>query len=276
MHKTEFEDMWDDSVFPLIQKCDSQLDMDYKSAVSMKIKDLDKYKADLRKLYLHKREWLKREYLPYDKIPKLDFHKLSAVLCRCIIGNKPFVFNKEIAEQFLRQSHYRRKQDEQGYEILRYQIDNIYVNYKLAFLVGESVAFDDLTQWAQRQIQNIEKTIESTKQNSDLDCLQSQDKLDDLQKKIQVYRLFIQKLDDIGILADYEWANRKHDPFYESMINCLMKNDILNRDFDYLLFAANMYQWQEYTKLSLFGDIMADENYSSLSLPDIIKGQNGG
>ena len=258
MRKTEFDYMWEDSIFPLIQKCDEQLNTDYKSAVSMKIKDLNEYKSELRELYRHKRDWLKKEYLPYDKKAILDFHKLSAVMCRCIIGNKPFVFDQAVAEQYLKQSHSERQRGKPGCEILRNQIDNIYVNYKLAFLVGESIAFYDLVQWAQRQIDYIQ---------------QEPTLVGEPEKTIDVYQLFIEKMDDAGILADYEWANRRHDPFFESMVSCLIKNDILKRDFDYLLFAANMYQWQEYTKRVLFSEILRDKGFDSLSLVDIIKGQ---
>lgn len=259
MCKTEFDYMWADSILPLIQKCDEQLNIDYKAAVSMKIRDLNEYKSELRELYRHKRDWLKREYLPYDKTAILDFHKLSAVMCRCIIGNKPFVFNQTVAEQYLKQSHRERQYGKQGIEILRDQIDNIYVNYKLAFLVGESIAFYDLVQWAQRQIEYIQ-------QNPSL--------VTDSENTICIYQLFIEKMDEVGILSDYEWSNRRHDPFYESMINCLIKNDILKRDFDYLLFASNMFQWQEYTKRILFSEILSDKAYSAVSLLDIIRGQD--
>ena len=49
MHKTEFNYMWEDSVFPLIKKCDEQLDADYKFAVSLRIRDLNEYKAEYQK-----------------------------------------------------------------------------------------------------------------------------------------------------------------------------------------------------------------------------------
>ena len=259
MRKTEFDYMWEDSVHPLIKMCDEQLDTNYKAAVALKIKNLDEYKAELRELYRHKRDWLKKEYLPYEKKATLDFHKLSAVMCRCIIGNKPFVFDQNIAEQYLKQSHNERQHGRPGCEILRDQIDTIYVNYKLAFLVGESIAFYDLVQWAQRQIAYIQKEPTLVAEP---------------EKTIRAYELFIKKMDESGILSDYEWVNKRHDPFFESMVSCLIKNDILKRDFDYLFFAANMFQWQEYTKQILFNEILSDKAYDSLSLIDMVRGQD--
>ena len=191
----------------------------------------------------------------------MDFHKLSAVMCRCIIGNKPFSFDKAVAEKYLKQSHSKRKSQKSGISILRYQIDNIYVNYKLAFLVGESIAFDDLVQWAQRQIDYVQRNP-----RNDVDS----------EKVISIYSRFIERLDNVGTLLDYEWENKQHDPFFESMVNCLIKNDILKRDFNYLLFAANMFQWQEYTKYSLFNEILKSEMNTTISLHDLIRGQDNG
>ena len=244
MQKEEFEDMWDQSVYPLIIKCDKELDAHFKSAASLSIKNLDSYRNDLGNLYLHKRNWLKREYLPYDSDPTLDFHKLSAVMCRCIIGNKPFVFDKNIARLFIEKTHQEQINGEDKRVILKKQIDNVYVNYKLAFLVSESIAFTDLVQWVQRQIKNI------TEENKEYLAY------------VPVYKSFLMKLDEKGVLINYESDKRQHDPFFESMINCLIKNDILKRDFDYLFFAANMFQWQEYTKRTILSEIAIDDEIS--------------
>lgn len=259
MRKTEFDFIWEDSVFPLIHKCDNEMDTAFKSAVSLKIRELGAYREDLKRIYRDKRNWLKKEYLPYDKNAILDFHKLSAVMCRCIIGNKPFVFDLSVAEQYLKQSHNERIKGTKGSEILRKQIDNIYVNYKLAFLVAESIAFDDLVHWAQRQIAYIknDKTIVS-----DPDVV------------IAIYEQFIDKLEQLGILADYEWTNKRHDPFFESMVSCLIKTDLLKRDFDYLLFASSMFQWQEYTKYKLLTEILTTNNITNISIVELMEGQD--
>ena len=48
MNKLEFDFLWEHSIFPLIQKCDREMEHVYKASVSLRIRDLDEYKLGLK------------------------------------------------------------------------------------------------------------------------------------------------------------------------------------------------------------------------------------
>ena len=74
-----------------------------------------------------------------------------------------------------------------------------------------------------------------------------------------IYIEFLHALNERKSLVFYR-KSPNHDDFYTSMIVALMKNDVLMRDFDYLTYAASMFQLQEYTKQKLFSAILLDSS----------------
>ena len=250
MDQTEFDNIWD-IIQQQIKKCYDEADKSFVQNASLRIKDLKKYRKQLKELYFEKRKWLKSEYLPYDDIPRLDFHKLGSIICRCIIGNKPFLFDDKYAQKYVLEEHRNLCPDYEHNRLLRFQIDNIYINYKLAFLVAEAVAFNDMKFWT-----NVQIDVLSKKNEKDSELL------------ISVYRKFLEK-NRISKLVDYEQSSY-HDTFYDSMVTCLMKSDILLRDFDYLTFSALLFQWQQYTKLKMFIQIII-ENGMIVCIDDLMK-----
>lgn len=225
--RLEFDYIWDEIVLPTIKYCLASVNNEDRIKMKIRCKNLDVYKITLRDMFYRKRDWLKRNYLPdQGNSARLDFHKLSAVLCRCIIGTKAFTFDRDKAEELFAQ----KKQKTPCYrdEILIWEIDHIYINYKLAFYASVGMVYLYLISWAKKEIQGAKDEDEKNR-----------------------YREFLNGLDREKFLVQYN-PSSSHNDFASSMIIALMKNDLLMRDFDYLMYAASMYQWQEYTKRVLF------------------------
>lgn len=253
-----YDKMWEKIILPSIQLCKEELDNDFAMQAKVTISDLELYKEKLKEIYKRKREWLKREYLPNEDNPTLDFHKLSAVMCRSIIGVKPFCYDVDIAEEiFLRVS---KDVSLKHSDMVGWQIRNVYVNYKLAFLVAEGINFVDLLYWAQKKLD----TIKNDYSEEDIDK-----NIDNCGTKIEVYNKFIDLLNNSQHRLFNYARSESHDNFIISSIVALMKNDYLKRDFDYLQFAISMFQWQEYTKKQHLYDII-EQNNLEITLLDLV------
>lgn len=241
--KSGFDYIWDSTIKKTIAFCYQEMDESFREQAKVSQCDYLQYKLCLRKLYHEKREWLKIKYLPHKSHPILDFHKLSAIICRCIIGNKPIAYDVSMANYLFDVLQSKKISSN---EKLNWQIANVYVNYRIAFLVAVGVAYDDLLCWVQEYINYLVKRGQELSEIED--------------EKLLIFKLFKTKLMDDSTLFPYQKSD-KHDDFESSLIISLMKNDVLMRDFDYLSFAANMFQWQEYTKLKLFIDIISDNKH---------------
>ena len=248
MKKTEFDDFWERSIYPTIIRCQSEADQEYVNGASLYLKEAEQYRKELKSIYIRKRNWLKKEYLPNDDIQRLDFHKLSAIICRCLIGVKPFMFDVNSAMRFLIESKKESFIQRVGKSTIKYQIDNIYINYKVAFYASASIAFDDLKYWTLLQIYALK--------NSGRNDL------------IAAYKELFVRLTNIKEFSEYP-VSSCHDSFCDSMITSFVKTDLLKRDFDYLSFAAIMYQWQQYTKINLLTQILKDYKIN-VSLDDLL------
>ena len=99
MQKPTFDYFWTYVVSPSIRKCINEVDKDVSKKIKLKKEEDSQYKLELSEMFKRKREWLKREYLSNEDDPTLDFHKFAALLCRGVIGNKPFSFSLKEAEE---------------------------------------------------------------------------------------------------------------------------------------------------------------------------------
>ena len=248
-----FDDFWDRIITRAIRLCSKELDPDFSSKTDLRMRNLEEFRIELEKTYKLKRKWLQNEYLPEEPVPSLDFHKLGSILCRCIIGNKFYTYDVKKADAMQMERKYSEQYTHK--EQLIWNMDNLYVNYKLAFLVGQGVAFDDLLFWAQDRIDTAEEELKK-----DLEDY----KKADLQEKIKLMQAFITQLTSKERKLRPYNCSKTHDDFVSSMIFSLMKSDTLMRDFDYLSFGVIMFQWQEYTKQAIFTEIIMglDRNIS--------------
>ena len=254
--KRGFDYIWDSVIQNVIEYCEKDMDPEFVENAGVVAQNLIKYKNGLRELYHKKREWLKIEYLPTKKNATLDFHKLSAIICRCIIGLKPISYNEKTAKILfdkVQKKKFSLDKKENTRKKLQWQIKNIYVNYRIAFLVSGGIVYDDLLCWVQNKLDNN---------------LKLQDIDDKVLERRNIYEKLKSKLIDNSTLYDYI-PSLNHDDFESSMIVSLMKNDVLKRDFDYLSFSSGMFQWQEHTKLKLLGDIFFEMEFKNYNFQNI-------
>jgi len=236
-----FDSFWEYVILPSIKRCVSEMDENFKKKIRFEYRKINSYKDELSVMFKRKREWLKREYLPNKGSEAvLDFHKLSSIFCRCIIGNKPFFFTKRKAEALFKQITERT--DISDEEKLNLEVNNIYVNYKCAFLVCAGVAYIDLLYWANEKMEREEDS-----------------------RKKEIYCAFLERLKEEKKLVQYK-KSINHDDYVTSMIVAFMKNDILLRDFDYLAIAASMFQWQVHTKHALFLEILSESDIDKIDM----------
>lgn len=204
-----FDIFWEKFIYPTIQNVLEDIDQDFKNACDFKIAydNVEEYREALRKTYREKREWLKEIYMPHSKSPVLDIHKLGSVICRSLIGNKPYSFNVDDAKQFVMKKFGNAPKEQN----VNWFFSNIYANYKVAFYASIGAAY--------------------------LNILYRCKKLDDAQS----LSWFLAH----PYLNFYE-HNSCHECFENSCMIALQKNDILGRSFDYLGYATMIYQLEQY------------------------------
>ena len=206
-----FDYFWDVIIVPTITAAYDEIDQDFKDASNLCLAFNDKqvYKQILMTFYHEKRKWLKGVYLPHEEKPTLDMHKLGAILCRSILAHKPICFDFRKAEQFVINKFGTDKENH-----IEWFVNNIYVNYKIAFYVSCGLVYLNL-------LYNF----------SDEGLYPDREAMD-----------FFLKL---GGVIYYEKSS-SHDSYEKSCIIALQKNDMLNRDFDYLAYAINLFQLESY------------------------------
>lgn len=236
-----FEKFWETSIYPAITKCLNDVDTEFFNKCNLITVDEQGYKQKLKNLYKRKREWLKREYLPHSSHPILDFHKLGSIVCRCMIGNKPFTY--DIAKSEVMQKAINNDDKLSHKDKIDWLVSNIYINYKVSFLSAIGIVYADLVYWATKKCEDYDDSL------------------------FIVYKEFLEKLIARQNLFFYP-SPIKHENFFNSTVIALMKEDILKRDYNYLLMSMILYQLQENTKLRLFEDILKkyNLNYSDVNL----------
>lgn len=253
-----FENIWNNIISKSIEFCKAELDDNFKKYANVETVNLTEYKIQLEQIYKRKLQWLKKNYLPNEKNPTLDFHKLSSVMCRSMIGVKLFTYDISKSEKIFIEISSNKSLNQ--FDKIQWQINNVYINYKLAFLVAEGIVFVDLLYWTQNKIDSI-------KNKYDKDSIENN--VNKSMTKLEIYKNLINVLNiKHNRLCNYK-PSSSHDDFITSGIIALMKNDYLNRDFDYLQFSLSMFQWQEYTKKQYLSYLITEKSVD-LTLSEIV------
>lgn len=218
---------FDDSLWPLvikpaIENANKKIDPSFAEYVGSNClffndKSEGEYKSQLSSLYERKREWLKKIYFGFakpDDKKLLDMHKIAAIICRCIIGCKPFSFDVSKANEY--------KEANGKNEQLDWIIDNYFVNYKVAVNCAFAITMYDL----------IDKLGKEEKNDPIID-------VPDIVQKLSKEGFDLYQAEPFLLKSD-------HETYYKSMILDTAINDINKRDFDYLGFAASCFQLQQY------------------------------
>lgn len=213
-----YKDLWPKIIFPAIINAYNNTDENFRSYVSLEKHSDEEYQRHLSNLYEEKRDWLKKIYFGNFKSEKehwLDMHKISAVICRSLIGCKPFSFDVDKANKYKKENN---KNDD-----LDWIIDNYFINYKVAVNCSIGIVLYDLLdklgdeRFINKEMVNVSSVIKSITSKS--------------------FELYNKK-------PTILWS--EHESFYKSMILNIAINDSNKRDFDYLGFAVNSFQLQQY------------------------------
>ena len=196
------------------------LKTEFISTTSLVKESEPEYHKHLKKFFIEKVKWLKTIYWK-DQLQNgldLDGHKIASILCRSIIGIKPFSFDTKKAEKYI---------ESNGLESNReWLINNYLVNYKVAVDSAFGLTMFDLL--------------------NKLDTPQLFESFYGFKPDLLKNEIFKN-----GKLNYYTLPiiRQRHAPFYESVIANMAISDINNRNFDYLGFATTLFQLQQYNVL---------------------------
>lgn len=207
--------LWPKIISKSISNAESNLDKNFVEFAKVTNLVCDDYQKNLSSLYEEKREWLKKIYFGSFKTNEdrcLDMHKIAAIICRSIIGCKPFAFDVKKANKYKKANNLD--------ENLDWIIDNYFINYKIAVNSALGIILYDL--------------------------------VDRLGEKLAVEITDEEIVDLIITFTKYGFdmyssslLKSEHESFYKSVILNLAINDSNNRDFDYLGFATICFQLQQ-------------------------------
>lgn len=219
--KSNFRYIWTEWIVPLINDIYIQSDHQFRKYCKVHIRDLDKIYNDAEKYYQHKREEVKRafygEYHKGDSETehRMDFHKISAIICRTLIEYKVYDFDENLCREYVDKN------------ITPYDTDwvvrNALINFRLAFYSSVMFIFHAMQ-------------FEYYKENRKLFEL-------------------LNKKGKLNLYGSHMSSNDKvKESFENCMILDLAKRDIGNHSFDYFMYAIIMYQLEEHNKNLLLNE----------------------
>lgn len=124
----DFSFVWNTWICPLAKKLPIQMDAQFVKSVKFKVRDFSEIEPLARQYYLEKREAVKNEfYGAYASLGLhlMDFHKLSAVLCRTLIEFKIYSYDIALAEKYIRNEQIHSKDT-------NWLVHNALINYRFA------------------------------------------------------------------------------------------------------------------------------------------------
>lgn len=213
----DFDFIWNKWLLPLIKDLVEQMDREFKEKTGFAVKDLDLIKGIASEFFIKKRDAVKKEYYgdyPGEVLEKhlMDFHKLSAVLCRTMIENKVYTYDVNACIKYIEEHHIDSKNTD-------WLVHNALINFRLAFYSSVVLLY-----------QSMLFRLKST----ETDLYEKLKK----EKKLNLYTVKVSK-------------DQVHESFENSLVLDLAKRDINNRSFDCFLYSTIMYQLEEYNKMLL-------------------------
>lgn len=210
------------SITPLVNDIYIQSDPKFREYCNIRIRNLDRICDDAEIYYQQKREEAKRvfygEYHRGDSETehRMDFHKISAVICRTLIEYKVYDFDENLCREYIDKNIDSYDTD--------WGVRNALINFRLAFYSSVMFMFHAMQ-------------FEYYKENTVLfELLNKKGKLD-------LYETHAFNDDKIK------------ESFENCIILDLAKRDIGNHSFDYFMYAIIMYQLEEYNRNLLLGEI---------------------
>lgn len=219
---SNFEYIWDKWIVPLADKIYNEMDEDFCRCCDVQLRktNFDNIKRDACRFFLDKRTSLKSEYYgkDYNKTNsdehRMDFHKLSAILCRTLIEYKLFDFDVDRCEKHIKKYNIDKTNTD-------WLIKNSLVNFRMAFYASVVFLYQSML-YVYRNDVVIYNRLKS--------C---------------------QTLDLYNDSKYNEFENKVHESFENCIVLDLAKRDINNRSFDYFMYSTIMYQLEKYNYMLL-------------------------
>lgn len=212
--KHEFFDfLWDNWLVSLFQRMYDGMDDDFRTNVKAKICDLESIRVNAEKYFFIRYNTFKKDYYGYlDDEQTPDIHKICAILCRTLIEEKIIKYDISACQQYIDEKNIDKKNTD-------WLVRNALVNYRIAFYASITLLYQGmLFKYKDPAIH------EKLKKNRNLNLYT---KNDGSPKSIN------------------------HESFENYMILDLAKRDVNNKSFEFFMYAAIMYQLEEYNRMIL-------------------------
>lgn len=219
---SNFRYIWTEWIIPLVNDLFIQMDKEFVKYCNVNVRNLDHIYGNAEKYYQNKREEVKKSfYGEYHKGDsklehRMDFHKISAIICRVFIEYKVYDFDEKKCKEYADKNISPYNTD--------WVVKNALINYRVAFY--SSIVF--LFHAMQFEYYTKDKLL--------FDLLEKEGKLN-------LYETHISN------------NTKVKESFENCMILDLAKRDITNHSFDYFMYAIIMYQLEEHNKSLLYNKV---------------------
>ena len=212
--KHEFFDfLWDNWLVSLFQRMYDGMDDDFRTNVKAKICDLESIRVNAEKYFFIRYNTFKKDYYGYlDDEQTPDIHKICAILCRTLIEEKIIKYDISACQQYIDEKNIDKKNTD-------WLVRNALVNYRIAFYASITLLYQGML--FKYKDPAIHEKLEKNRN------LNLYTKNDGSPKSIN------------------------HESFENYMILDLAKRDVNNKSFEFFMYAAIMYQLEEYNRMIL-------------------------
>ncbi len=212
--KHEFFDfLWDNWLVSLFQRMYDGMDDDFRTNVKAKICDLESIRVNAEKYFFIRYNTFKKDYYGYlDDEQTPDIHKICAILCRTLIEEKIIKYDISACQQYIDEKNIDKKNTD-------WLVRNALVNYRIAFYASITLLYQGML------FKYKDPAIHEKLENN---------------RNLNLYTK-----------NDGSPKSINHESFENYMILDLAKRDVNNKSFEFFMYAAIMYQLEEYNRMIL-------------------------
>lgn len=241
----DFDVLWEKFVAPSIDECYAQMNSDFanKCGAQRYKFEYDKYLELFKQLYSRKYKWFCKSYFYYNRNTEIDVYLKTALLSRCLIGLKPITYDTGKADKLY--DDMRLNKNISPEECLEWRMNNDYINYKIVYMFSLNVIRCGLSAWCEKKIKEYKNDTH----------------------KVSLYEQMNRKLKDTDLVSITLKTPIQSN--VNNIITALMYEDILQRDFDYMLYANALFQLQENIKYRLIFEVQKD-NKNNKNIFDLL------
>lgn len=210
--------LWEDTIDPTIEKVYSAMSQDFIDCCGVRHNDKNELKKRVIAEYKQLKTQLKKECYGANS-GTLDSKKLGAIVCKSLIKEKAYTFSLVEAKELVKE----KKERLSSVEFNSWMVDNIFANYKLAYVASTFVVYSALAY-----------------------CYKNKKCMTVDEKYFADGDVCYEKLLDAGRLAQYpEWKG--FDSFGANVVIALARADTAGRELDLFLFSLLLWQTEMYT-----------------------------